>query len=124
MRSVAQSVQDKVIESAKKVSRLFGYGTEISEIGGITKSESQDGSGAMVCRDRDYFQAEKIERAVDCVHFHARQRSERLPAALNYRGEYHRAQERGLRGRGCRERHPACPTFRAWPESGNREWYR
>src|ERR1700735_15667 len=76
MRSVAQSVQDKVIESAKKVSRLFGYGTEISEIGGITKSESQDGSGAMVCRDRDYFQAEKIERAVDCVHFHAGQRAD------------------------------------------------
>src|SRR5580704_718517 len=76
MRSVAQSVENKIVEAAKQLFRLFRHRAEIGEIGRVAKTKSENGGRAVVRGDRDYFQAEEIEWTVDRVHFHAGQRTD------------------------------------------------
>src|ERR1700683_906334 len=70
MRSVAQSVQNKIVESAQEVFRLFRHGAEIGEVCSVAKAKAENGCGAVIRRDGNYFQAEEFKGPVDRVHFH------------------------------------------------------
>src|SRR6202046_283279 len=97
MRSVAQSGENKIVETAQKIFRLVRHGTEISEIGGVAESKSENGGGAVVRGDRDYFQAEEIEWTVDRVHLYLRKGTDSGGVVENI-GEL--AAQRSLRFRG------------------------
>lgn len=69
MRSVAQSVEDQMVEAAQKVFGGLRHGVEVGEISDGANAEAVDGDGAMLGGNRNYMRAKKFECAIDGVEF-------------------------------------------------------
>src|SRR5579872_455395 len=69
MRSVAQRVENQMVEAAQKVFRGLRHRIEIGEIGNGADAEAIHGDGAVTRGEGNDLRAEKFECAIDGVEF-------------------------------------------------------
>src|SRR5690348_1750106 len=72
MGSVAQRIQNQVIESAKQLEGRRRHGTEVGEIGERAHAESVYGNRAMLCGYWNNAQSKEVEGSVECMNFNLR----------------------------------------------------
>src|SRR5690348_18446882 len=68
MGSVAQRIQNQVIESAKQLEGRRRHGTEVGEICERAHAESVYGNRAMLCGNWYYAQSKEVEGCVECMN--------------------------------------------------------